>query len=391
MLSRPVPSPEIRSRLLGPAEVESAAPQLELLFDGPHTLSSLQQLLGGARDSLEIGMFIWRDDEAGRTLARAVLAAAERGVAVRLVKDLQGAVFEWAEEGRRSFFHPRLPLRLLPAAWLLHRAYFPDAVQSPPNPESEDLRRRILEHPRIQVEATLRRDHSKYYLIDDTVVLGGANIEDKAYGRDQRGRVWRDYMVVLRGKDLADAFRRRLSAPLALSCGGEVSFVFNSLPGSYLAVVESLVRSARRRIVLQLAYLGRTPVLQALDEAAARGVQLEILAPAAANLQSDLNRRLLRRLLQRHPRQVRVFLSAEMIHAKLVWVDEDWVLVGSGNLNRRSWRFGESGVLVRGGPEAFRKALEVSYSSHRAHAEEVRDAGKLSCHRLKALVEGLYS
>jgi cardiolipin synthase len=365
---------------------------VQLLVDGPGIFPALLELLASAVRGVEVGMFIWRDDTVGREFARAILAAADRGVPVRLVKDLQGAVFEWAEENRRSFLHPRLPWRLLAPAWLLHRTYFRDAVADRPNRDSEELRRRLCSHPLVELQAAgIRRDHSKYYLIDDTVVLGGANIEDKAFDRDQRGRVWRDYMVALAGRRAVEAFRRRECMPFSLASGGSAAFVFNSSPGQYLSVVESLLRAARTRIVLQVAYLGRTPVLQALEEAAGRGVELEILAPAAANLQSDLNRRLLRRLLEQHPGRVRVFLSPEMVHAKVVWVDGRSVLIGSGNLNRRSWSFGESGVLLRGCSDAFWRELEVSYSTNRAQAEEVRDPAELTWRRLRALVEGLYS
>jgi phosphatidylserine/phosphatidylglycerophosphate/cardiolipin synthase-like enzyme len=80
-----------------------------------------------------------------------------------------------------------------------------------------------------------------------------------------------------------------------------------------------------------------------------------------------------------------------MVHAKVVWVDGRSVLIGSGNLNRRSWSFGESGVLLRGCSDAFWRELEVSYSTNRAQAEEVRDPAELTWRRLRALVEGLYS
>ena len=42
---------------------------------------------------------------------------------------------------------------------------------------------------------TFKADHSKYYIIDDTLILGGINIEDKENGSDRQGREYQDYMI----------------------------------------------------------------------------------------------------------------------------------------------------------------------------------------------------
>ena len=53
-----------------------------LLIDGKNAFPEILAQIDGAKESILINMFIWRDDGIGRRMAEAVLSAAERGVAV---------------------------------------------------------------------------------------------------------------------------------------------------------------------------------------------------------------------------------------------------------------------------------------------------------------------
>ena len=49
--------------------------------------------------------------------------------------------------------------------------------------------------------------HSKYYIMDDeTLFLGGINVEDKENGADMQGRAYQDYMVRIDGKEAVQSF-----------------------------------------------------------------------------------------------------------------------------------------------------------------------------------------
>ena len=69
-----------------------------LLAGGDAAFGEILRRCALARRSIEINMFIWRDDGAGNALARALLDAADRGVRVRVVKDRFGGAIERAEE-----------------------------------------------------------------------------------------------------------------------------------------------------------------------------------------------------------------------------------------------------------------------------------------------------
>ena len=81
--------------------MEVAGNRLTLLPDGPERLAALIELIEGAQKSLRVLYYIWEDDEAGRQVRDALIAAVERGVAVSLVVDGYGA-----SSAPRDFFRP---------------------------------------------------------------------------------------------------------------------------------------------------------------------------------------------------------------------------------------------------------------------------------------------
>ena len=79
--------------------------EMTLLVDGKQAFPEILRCIDGARRSLVINMFIWREDTIGIRLAKAVLCAAERGVQVAISVDRVGMILERSEEHGRSFFH----------------------------------------------------------------------------------------------------------------------------------------------------------------------------------------------------------------------------------------------------------------------------------------------
>ena len=113
-----------------------------------------------AEQSLDLQYYIWRDDFTGQLLMHAVLAAADRGVRVRLLLDDIGASPD-DEVLLALASHPGVEVRLFnPLGWR----------QVPAISLLADL-------PRIN-----RRMHSKTFLADGQIaVLGGRNIGDEYF------------------------------------------------------------------------------------------------------------------------------------------------------------------------------------------------------------------
>ena len=155
--------------------------RMTLLVNGSRAFPEIIRCIEEARDSVEINMFIWRDDRIGNRMAQAVLAAAERGAKIYISVDRYGVVLEKCEEAKRSFFHKEQTLTEKCKSRLLE-AIYPDIAEPGAVPdEYTPLYRQIMAHPNITVSAgVFKADHSKFYIIDDRILfLGGVNFEDK--------------------------------------------------------------------------------------------------------------------------------------------------------------------------------------------------------------------
>ncbi len=82
-----------------PVSVSQSHPELRLLHPplggsfpperaADPTFDLVVEELGKARKSVEIFMYVWRADQTGHRVGEAVLAAAERGVKIRIIKDI---------------------------------------------------------------------------------------------------------------------------------------------------------------------------------------------------------------------------------------------------------------------------------------------------------------
>ena len=146
--------------------------------------------------------FEWRDDDAGRSVARALLAAADRGVESPILKDRIGGYYEHLEATKQSFFHKQISLHARVQLWFLMTFYgrWGSLRQSP-----SELADALLAHPKVTFVSEKRFDHAKLYVFDDeTVILGGMGIGDDF--RD----VNVDFMVEISGRRRGRAAGRPL-------------------------------------------------------------------------------------------------------------------------------------------------------------------------------------
>jgi phosphatidylserine/phosphatidylglycerophosphate/cardiolipin synthase-like enzyme len=96
---------------------------IELLTDGEKAFTEIIKQIEQAKNSIEITIFIWRDDEIGNKLATKLLEAANREVKIIINKDRLGAIFEHAEQGKESFFHTELADNETFNRWIVDIAY----------------------------------------------------------------------------------------------------------------------------------------------------------------------------------------------------------------------------------------------------------------------------
>ncbi|MBV8238167.1 MAG: phosphatidylserine/phosphatidylglycerophosphate/cardiolipin synthase family protein, partial [Sphingomonas sp.] len=139
--------------------------RLTLLTEGPARLDALIGLIEGARESLRILYYIYADDDSGRRVNEALIAAAARGVKVTLIVDGFGSDVE----RRRQFFAP------LEAAGVSLCRFIPRFGRS-----------------------YLLRNHQKMALADGArILIGGFNVEDDYFTSGKQA--WRDLGLLVEG------------------------------------------------------------------------------------------------------------------------------------------------------------------------------------------------
>ncbi len=364
---------------------------VRLLVDGREAFPEIVRRIRAARRSVYVNMFIWRDDEIGNLLAKELLGAAERGVRVTIVKDRYGILCEYAEEGQRSFFHPRPTAAERVKIWALELLYNPDQLLRERTGEESALCRTLRSHPNVSVSAEENRfDHSKFWVFDDEIlILGGVNVEDKEHKTDRAGRPYRDYMAELCGADIVRRFwaRREAAKP-----DGEDLFAFNlKLPQRRFELKERYLRligDARESLTILMAYYAPDrEITAAIRAAAARGAAVRLLMPARANFTDDSNKRVLRSLCGCPG--VTLYLSDRMVHAKLL-LSERELCLGSCNISKKAFgQLDELNLCLPNDDGAFAAAVRASAEETIAEARRVTDVSMLRHNRLVAAMESL--
>jgi cardiolipin synthase A/B len=307
----------------------SAIPSFHLLSDGQEAFGRILSRIDGARRKIVMRCFEWRDDETGDLVARALLRAAERGVAVEIFKDRVGAHYEYLEASRQSFFHKTIDLRTRVTTRLLMASYGKwGSLAQRPSPRAAAL----VSHPRVTVVRDRKRyDHSKLYVFDDErVILGGMGIGDDFRNTNV------DFMVEVTGAEAVARLLDRQAGRAPFDGTRLFDFLLHAheTPAGALAAERlRLIASARSRLTIEMAYLGDRACTDALVAAVNRGVAVTLLTAARANIIADLNLHTCAELLRRtgSPEHLRIVLHPRMVHGKAIVGDGEWVDVGSTN------------------------------------------------------------
>lgn len=152
-----------------------------VLEDGDSALATRLALAGLASATLDMQYYLWHDDATGRLAARAVLAAADRGVRVRLLIDdihLAGR-----DTGLATLdAHPNISIRV----------FNPFRVRIWPS------LRRLVEVLR-EGRRLNHRMHNKVFIADGFAIVGGRNIGDEYFAAGDEAN-FRDMDLLAVGK-----------------------------------------------------------------------------------------------------------------------------------------------------------------------------------------------
>jgi cardiolipin synthase len=319
-----------------PVPASDPGPTIELLSSGVAAFARILSRIEHARRSIRIRCFEWRDDDTGQSLARGLLAAADRGVQVTILKDRLGGFYEHLAGTKQSFFHKHINFEARWQLWGLMAFYGRwGSLRQTPSALAEAL----LHHPNVHVEISKRFDHAKLFVFDEqAVILGGMGIGDDF--RD----VNVDFMVEIAGRDAVARLGERYAGRARFDAERSFDYLLHSSRGNVLTGESladqrlALIAGARKRLTIAMAYLGDPGATQALCQAVKRGVAVTLLTAARADVGGDLNLFTCAQILRRtgSPDNLRLVLHPTMVHGKAIVGDGEWVDLGSTNFSRLS-------------------------------------------------------
>ena len=308
-----------------PAE---AGNRLEPLHNGDAAYPEMLAAINGARDSVWLASYIFRNDRTGRQFMTALAEAAQRGVTVRVLVDGVGALYGMS----------------FPVFWLRRRGVRAARFLPP----------RLLP-PMLHINL---RNHRKLLVVDGELAFtGGMNIAEYHRVADTQARhTVADVHFRVEGPvvdQLAQAFGEdwrmaageslELPARAPIIAGGNVARLITDGPDDDLDklafVLLGAVTAAQERVRIMTPYFLPSPELRAaLETAALRGVIVSVVLPLRSNMRfvDWAARHSLQALLAAG---VRVHLQPPpFAHSKLFVVDDHYALIGTANIDPRSLR-----------------------------------------------------
>jgi cardiolipin synthase len=305
-----------------------------------------------ATETVYVEFFILVHDETTAPLFDSMARASARGVKVKVLSDwLMGRMYPRQKETQQILaemgaeWHPMLPVRPFSGAW-----------------QRPDM-----------------RNHRKLFLVDGRIgFMGSQNLIDSSYlkpGNIKRGLHWHELMVRIEGPVvremqavfLADWYSETdtilplndspIVTPLR-SSGGPPIFDAQVLPSgpsfgndNNLKLYVLMIQNAQRRVSITSPYfVPEESTLLAILTAAHRGVDVELFVSEVGDQALVYHaQRSYYEVLLRAGVKIWLYRSPTVLHAKHFTIDNDLTVIGSSNMDIRSFRLNmEVSVMIHG-------------------------------------------
>lgn len=306
---------------------------------GTDYFHALIEDINQAQESINLETYIFDRDIVGKRIADALCLAGERGVAIRVLVDGAGSPFWSATLARRleksgvktKVFHP-FPWQL----WNWSRAIA--------------IKPALFKAIYLFFKSN-SRNHRKTCLIDQKIgYVGSINITQCHLTEEEGGKNWRDTAVRLNNINLSelkkafeiawshrtikermrDAFQHIRKEPRL-----RLNYTRHRRRILHKNLLRRIRLSQRRIWITNAYFVPDNVLLKRLKEAVGNGVDVRILLPQKSNItivqwaSSTFYYNLLKAGIKIYE------YSPSMLHAKSLILD-DWMLIGSSNLNHRS-------------------------------------------------------
>ncbi len=318
-----------------------------LYADNQKALDAMTAAIAAAKKTVHVEFYILLLDDTTAPFFDALEAAHQRGVKVRVLLDHLGN-FQYP-----GFRRTKKRLTRMGVEWHLMLPFQP-------------LRGKI-QRPDL-------RNHRKLLVVDGEVAFTGSqNIVETGYqrkGNHKRGLHWKDFMARFEGPVVAgidalfvtdwycetDELLQREAAPARATGSGDIDCqVVPSGPGfdgeNNLRMFNSLVYAARERIILVSPYfVPDDSMLYAITTAAQSGIHVELFVSEIGDqfLVYHAQRSYYEVLLRAGVR-IYMYQAPTILHAKHMTVDDEIAVIGSSNMDMRSFTLDlEISVMARG-------------------------------------------
>ncbi len=335
--------------------------EVDILPGGEDAFAAMERAIESATHHVHALFYIWKNDKTGRRFRDLLIDKAKAGVEVRVLVD--------------AFGSPVMATRFSRA---LRKAGARVARFLPPG---------LFSLPRINF-----RNHRKILAVDGKVgIIGGFNIADEYRMR------WRDMGLCIRGPavdqlqevfadDWYFATNEDLADPSYFGCwdGPDLNHdthascaVVASGPDERYGLIHDALfiainKTERRLFVTTPYFIPSRAIAAALRAAAFRGVDVRIMLPGNASdvpLVRFASRSYYPELLDVGVRILEY--QPTMLHSKTLVFDDKLVLIGSANLDSRSFRLNFEASCFVGG-EATNRSLAQTFERDTEKCHEVR-------------------
>jgi len=336
---------------------------IELYTEGEPKYRAVADAIDAARHHVHLEYYIWENDRIGQRLRDQLIARARAGIEVRVLVDATGSL-----GARRGFFRP-LADAGAKVAWF--------------NPVSLlGMRRRRADF----------RTHRKIVVCDGRVgFTGGMNVADAETAEFTGGEAWRDTHMRFEGsavrvlqrvfaEDWFYATRTEIPSgeayfPLPTAAGGEVVQIVASGPDLDVFAIHKVffaaINQATTRVWVTTPYfVPDDAILSALVSAAMRGLDVRVIAPARGDSRLvDLAARSYFPDLLVAGARVYEYLP-RFLHAKTFVIDDDVAIIGTANLDNRSFRLDFEVAAVLYGTQT-NSTLDAAFRADLEHCREL--------------------
>src|SRR5688572_10110720 len=335
--------------------------RVEIFTNGAQFYPAMRDAIRAAEVSINLEAYIFQPGDAADMLTEAMLERAKAGVEVRVVLDALGSSRLRNTTARRLSAGGCHVTFYQPVTWYrLHRIN--------------------------------NRTHRELLVVDGRLAFtGGAGVADWWY-KPTRGPTWRDTMARIEGPIVAalqgtfaenwlegcgEILTGPRHWPVLAPAGMAEAMLVKSSPSdratSSRVVFQMLIEGAVSAIDISTPYfLPDRAFRKALVRAARRGVLVRVIVPG-----SETDQRLVRLASRRMYRElldsgVRIFeYRPAMIHVKALMVDGVWAVIGTTNVDNRSFEHNDE-VNVAFRESTVTARLDRDFEADLASSDEIR-------------------